>query len=333
MKCLCSATLVLLITKSFALNAKDKSELKWILHLLIWITLSLLELLPSCFLCFSFWRFAVWFEVGLGDPNSCRQSKQPNLVFALKQDRASPVRGKMLWVKSIFSWEFSSDMTRWWPSPTRTCVCLSESFTEAPLVCFQLFRRVAAALPGMDSTPEKSKEDSILFTKLSQHSFVAGKQCSCWYRVTVTTEQQKIHSQYTQIQWWRRLTKLPQWSTSNWRSSQRWPSPRAAARASTLPPSSASPHHRHHHPSSSLRPPAPPSDPGWQTRLFFDAPLFVFPPTVPLVSTWWLYRVTLWMCITVMKPIIWRKGKTRNMFSNLLDSYQLHGIIYDCGLT
>uniref|UniRef100_G3PYH9 RAB41, member RAS onco family n=1 Tax=Gasterosteus aculeatus aculeatus TaxID=481459 RepID=G3PYH9_GASAC len=27
----------------------------------------------------------------------------------------------------------------------------------------QLFRRVAAALPGMDSTPEKSKEDSILF--------------------------------------------------------------------------------------------------------------------------------------------------------------------------
>ncbi|XP_073676832.1 ras-related protein Rab-41 isoform X4 [Garra rufa] len=27
----------------------------------------------------------------------------------------------------------------------------------------QLFRRVAAALPGMDSTPEKSKEDSILY--------------------------------------------------------------------------------------------------------------------------------------------------------------------------
>uniref|UniRef100_A0A3P8SFX3 RAB41, member RAS onco family n=1 Tax=Amphiprion percula TaxID=161767 RepID=A0A3P8SFX3_AMPPE len=31
----------------------------------------------------------------------------------------------------------------------------------------QLFRRVAAALPGMDSTPEKSKEDSILFKLLS----------------------------------------------------------------------------------------------------------------------------------------------------------------------
>lgn len=67
-------------------------------------------------------------------------------------------------------------------------VCLSETFTEAPLVCFQLFRRVAAALPGMDSTPEKSKEDSILFTKLSQRSFVARTQCSRWYQVTVTTD-------------------------------------------------------------------------------------------------------------------------------------------------
>ncbi|TWW55740.1 Ras-related protein [Takifugu flavidus] len=36
----------------------------------------------------------------------------------------------------------------------------------------QLFRRVAAALPGMDSTPEKSKEDSILFIKRSQRSLV-----------------------------------------------------------------------------------------------------------------------------------------------------------------
>lgn len=30
----------------------------------------------------------------------------------------------------------------------------------------KLFRRVAAALPGMDSTPEKSKEDSILHMHL-----------------------------------------------------------------------------------------------------------------------------------------------------------------------
>lgn len=33
---------------------------------------------------------------------------------------------------------------------------------SSPVATFQLFRRVAAALPGMDSTPEKSKEDSIL---------------------------------------------------------------------------------------------------------------------------------------------------------------------------
>uniref|UniRef100_I3J3N9 RAB41, member RAS onco family n=1 Tax=Oreochromis niloticus TaxID=8128 RepID=I3J3N9_ORENI len=41
----------------------------------------------------------------------------------------------------------------------------------------QLFRRVAAALPGMDSTPEKSKEDSILFELLSRrnccHTFLS----------------------------------------------------------------------------------------------------------------------------------------------------------------
>ncbi|TNN50817.1 Ras-related protein Rab-6A [Liparis tanakae] len=37
----------------------------------------------------------------------------------------------------------------------------------------QLFRRVAAALPGMDSTPEKSKEDSILFNAaLTCHTIV-----------------------------------------------------------------------------------------------------------------------------------------------------------------
>lgn len=33
---------------------------------------------------------------------------------------------------------------------------------------FQLFRRVAAALPGMDSTENKPPEDSILFTKNSK---------------------------------------------------------------------------------------------------------------------------------------------------------------------
>lgn len=31
------------------------------------------------------------------------------------------------------------------------------------LSLLQLFRRVAAALPGMDTTQDKSKEDSILF--------------------------------------------------------------------------------------------------------------------------------------------------------------------------
>lgn len=35
------------------------------------------------------------------------------------------------------------------------------------LLQFQLFRRVAAALPGMDSTENKPPEDSILFTKNS----------------------------------------------------------------------------------------------------------------------------------------------------------------------
>lgn len=33
-------------------------------------------------------------------------------------------------------------------------------------IVFQLFRRVAAALPGMDSTENKPPEDSILFLKL-----------------------------------------------------------------------------------------------------------------------------------------------------------------------
>ncbi|KAH0630945.1 hypothetical protein JD844_004348, partial [Phrynosoma platyrhinos] len=38
----------------------------------------------------------------------------------------------------------------------------------------QLFRRVAAALPGMDSTPEKSKDDSILALDLSSFLLCCG---------------------------------------------------------------------------------------------------------------------------------------------------------------
>lgn len=138
--------------------------------------LPVFSLLTCCCLVCSRCSFAV----GLGDLNSYRQRKQLNLVFALSQDRASPVILKMSWVKSIFSWPFGPGMDRWWPSPIHACVCLSETLTEAPLICFQLFRRVAAALPGMDSTPEKSKEDSILFIKLPQCSFVIGTECSCW---------------------------------------------------------------------------------------------------------------------------------------------------------
>ena len=38
-------------------------------------------------------------------------------------------------------------------------------------VCFlQLFRRVAAALPGMESTQDKSREDSILYASVLQFS-------------------------------------------------------------------------------------------------------------------------------------------------------------------
>ncbi|XP_068445572.1 ras-related protein Rab-41 isoform X5 [Clinocottus analis] len=42
----------------------------------------------------------------------------------------------------------------------------------------QLFRRVAAALPGMDSTPEKSKEDNIQLEKQPEMT-VTESSCSC----------------------------------------------------------------------------------------------------------------------------------------------------------
>lgn len=45
------------------------------------------------------------------------------------------------------------------------CVVRMFCNTDSFLVIPQLFRRVAAALPGMDSTPEKSKEDSIFSQK------------------------------------------------------------------------------------------------------------------------------------------------------------------------
>ncbi|XP_031718451.1 ras-related protein Rab-41 isoform X1 [Anarhichas minor] len=44
----------------------------------------------------------------------------------------------------------------------------------------QLFRRVAAALPGMDSTPEKSKEDMIdINLEKQQEMTVTESSCSC----------------------------------------------------------------------------------------------------------------------------------------------------------
>lgn len=44
----------------------------------------------------------------------------------------------------------------------------------------QLFRRVAAALPGMDSTPEKSKEDMIdIKLEKPPEQPVTESGCSC----------------------------------------------------------------------------------------------------------------------------------------------------------
>ncbi|CDQ77033.1 unnamed protein product [Oncorhynchus mykiss] len=44
----------------------------------------------------------------------------------------------------------------------------------------QLFRRVAAALPGMDSTPEKSKEDMIdIKLEKPPEMAVTESSCSC----------------------------------------------------------------------------------------------------------------------------------------------------------
>ncbi|NXF13294.1 RAB6A protein, partial [Smithornis capensis] len=51
---------------------------------------------------------------------------------------------------------------------------------DFPLAVFQLFRRVAAALPGMDSTPEKSKEDMIdIKLEKPPEQPVTESGCSC----------------------------------------------------------------------------------------------------------------------------------------------------------
>lgn len=49
------------------------------------------------------------------------------------------------------------------PSLFDCCVFLSSWFKISAFFFLQLFRRVAAALPGMDTTQDKSREDSILF--------------------------------------------------------------------------------------------------------------------------------------------------------------------------
>lgn len=95
---------------------------------------------------------------------------------------------------------------------------------------------------------------------------------------------------------WCCLTKFSQWLTSNWRNSQRWLSPRAAAHASTphpylaclLPTNSLSLSGHSLHP--------------WRTAIVMEDPSFHFP-----FSTQWLFRVSVWMCITVLKQFIWGK--------------------------
>lgn len=65
---------------------------------------------------------------------------------------------------------WSTHITSLYNLDSKTCcraVCFNMHFYfwqafNFLITTFQLFRRVAAALPGMDSTPEKSKEDSIL---------------------------------------------------------------------------------------------------------------------------------------------------------------------------
>lgn len=148
------------------------------------------------------------------------------------------------------------------------------------------------------------------------------------------------------------------WSTSNWSRSQRWPSPRAAARAST--------------PRTALRQPvsspptaclsvatfsthgAPPSE--QRTSSFFSLslsffPSYFFPPTppplVPTQVTFQSNRVDVHHRVEtdyLEKNKIWLKTfkeknkkkqlKTRNTFKTICsDFHQLHGIIYDCRLT
>lgn len=113
----------------------------------------------------------------------------------------------------------------------------------------------------MDSTPEKSKEDSILFNDalnrnrchndchllppwlwcyksrksvqlVTSASLLYQKERVCTKEIAV----QKIVKWNVQIHQWCNLTKSLQWSTLNWRNSQRWLSPRAAAHASTPHP-------------------------------------------------------------------------------------------------
>lgn len=58
-------------------------------------------------------------------------------------------------------------LTRIYHGNTRTPFI---AITRVPFV-FQLFRRVAAALPGMDSTENKPPEDSILSIRYVMYTF------------------------------------------------------------------------------------------------------------------------------------------------------------------
>lgn len=132
---------------------------------------------------------------------------------------------------------------------------------------------------------------------------------------------------------WRHLTDLPQWSTSNWRSSQRWPSPRAAARASTplsssLPPPPPPPQ-------LISEAPAPPSAVDRQRPSFFKCSFVFTPQPLPSFDSATLQSnlVDVHYCNETDYLEKTYPFQTRNMFSNLLDSHQLHGIIYDSRLT
>lgn len=144
----------------------------------------------------------------------------------------------------------------------------------------------------------------------------------------------------------------PQWSTSNWSRSQRWLSPRAAARAST--PRTALCQLVSSPPTACLSVAtvsthgASPSEQRTSSffSLFFSCYFFrpLQPPRPHSFQLKWLFRVTVWMCITVLKLIIWRKikyilkkkvkKKNKEYVKTICsDFHQLHGIIYDCRLT